>query len=568
MSTSLTYIYIYTPTHSLHINCKIWQNTPNSLIDFESDENISLITTVHNGGYLYKKASSLNFISSENELQRQRTGTIDNTKPKPESSLPSPHNGTFICKVTPRKDIYEIELNDTKSSHAYDIDDIPWIISRYVFNDSIEHGYRIHEGDLLKLGKFILKIRQIRFHNDVLLGTMVDKERNTKYEDEDLSRNAINSKDVGYMKDSIIKPNVLVLNQSKIAKREDEMCKHNSNTNKHSSCTLIKDKPTCRICLSDDYDDNSNPLINPCKCAGTMKYLHLECLRQLVKSKVQTTVHERVTVLTFKTLECDICKSPFPEHVKVKHTTYTVIDLNRPHTNYVIIEGIVRETPDVKSIFVVNFNDVKTIKIGRASDADLRLSDISVSRSHAQMMLIKGQLVLVDTKSKFGTLVNAGNKLCVLPYKSLAVQKGNIFLKLNMKLTWCALLSCYRPKQLPYGTYNSFFDSTVNNKCVIKDVPNFLWTDTQIVSEFDSVRGEEGKWNLCMRNSEGHEGNGGNNSTTNVNGVSGSGGNNNNDNTMDNNNGNSVSGAWDSRNITEEITNAVGESQNQGEFRW
>ena len=533
------YILIY--KYSLHINCKIWQNTPNSLIDFESDENISLITTVHNGGYLYRKASSLNFISTESDLHRQRTGTIDNTKTKPES-LPTSHSGTFICKVTPRKDIYEIELNDTKSNHAYDIDDIPWIISRYVFNDSVEHGYRIHEGDLLKLGKFILKIRQIRFHNDVLLGTMVDRERNTKYEDEDLSRNAINSKDIGYMKDSIIKPNVLVLNQSKVAKKEQtafdkddnnehDLHKHNSNTNKQSnySYTLIKEKPTCRICLSDDYDDNNNPLINPCKCSGTMKYLHLECLRQLVKSKVQTTVNERVTVLTFKTLECDICKSPFPENVKVKHTTYTVIDLNRPYTNYVIIEGIVREAPDVKSIFVVNFNEVKTIKIGRASDADLRLSDISVSRSHAQIMLIKGQLVLVDTKSKFGTLVNAGNKLCVLPYKSLAVQKGNIFLKLNMKLTWCALLSCYRPKQLPFGTYNSFFDTTVNNKCVIKDVPNFLWTDTQIVSEFEENNEEmEVKQNWHLHNDmkvngrdEVHEvGHGGVNNSTNVNGVS------------------------------------------------
>ena len=532
---------------------------------------------MHSGGYLYKKASSLNFVSNESDLLRQRTGTID-TKAKAEST---PHSGTFICKVAPRKDIYEIDLNDAKSNHAYDIDDIPWIISRYVFNDSVEHGYRIHEGDLLKLGKFILKIRQIRFHNDVLLGTMVDRERNTKYEDEDLSRNAINSKDIGYAKDSIIKPNVLVLNQSKVdnsnSNNESGLYKNNSNTIKHSnySYTLIKEKPTCRICLGDDYDDK-NPLINPCRCSGTMKYLHLECLRQLVKSKVQTTVNERVTVLTFKTLECDICKSPFPEHVKVKHTTYTVIDLNRPHTNYVIIEGVVRETPDVKSIFVVNFNEGRTIKVGRASDADLRLSDISVSRSHAQMMLVKGQLVLVDTKSKFGTLVNAGNKLCVLPYKSLAVQKGNIFLKLNMKLTWCALLSCYRPKQLPFGTYNSFFDTTVDNKCVIKDVPNFLWTDTQIVSEFEGYEEDKRedtelkpKWHLQDGKVNGRDGvrevgNGGVNGTTNVNGASIV--NTHTENTMDNNH--NVSGGWDSRNITEEITNAIADSHNQGDFRW
>ena len=113
------------------------------------------------------------------------------------------------------------------------------------------------------------------------------------------------------------------------------------------------------------------------------------------------------------------------------------------------------------------------------------MSDISVSRAHAQLMLFNNHLVLIDTKSKFGTLVNAGNNLCVLPNKPLAVQKGNIFLKFNLKLTFCALLSCYRPRHLPYANYNSFFDTTVNNKCQIKDVPNFLWTDTQIVSEFE-----------------------------------------------------------------------------------
>jgi hypothetical protein len=35
--------------------------------------------------------------------------------------------------------------------------------------------------------------------------------------------------------------------------------------------------PLCRICLSEDYE-NINPLFSPCKCSGTMKYVHLGCL--------------------------------------------------------------------------------------------------------------------------------------------------------------------------------------------------------------------------------------------------------------------------------------------------
>jgi len=34
---------------------------------------------------------------------------------------------------------------------------------------------------------------------------------------------------------------------------------------------------TCRICLEDDIDDN---MIYPCRCAGTSKYVHKECLNQ------------------------------------------------------------------------------------------------------------------------------------------------------------------------------------------------------------------------------------------------------------------------------------------------
>ena len=35
----------------------------------------------------------------------------------------------------------------------------------------------------------------------------------------------------------------------------------------------------CRICLADD-DAAHDPLIAPCSCAGTMKFVHRECLDQ------------------------------------------------------------------------------------------------------------------------------------------------------------------------------------------------------------------------------------------------------------------------------------------------
>ena len=35
---------------------------------------------------------------------------------------------------------------------------------------------------------------------------------------------------------------------------------------------------SCRICLGDENTDE-DPLLEPCKCSGTMKYIHAECLK-------------------------------------------------------------------------------------------------------------------------------------------------------------------------------------------------------------------------------------------------------------------------------------------------
>lgn len=463
----------------LNINCKVWQNTPNSLIDFESDENVSLSLTITKKGALFKKGDSLNLVPLPKTLFEKSNSNI--MASIHEDPTFSSANGLFLCTINPKKDIYEIELNNNQKE-AYDIDDIPWIISRYVFDTPSEKGYHVHEGDLFKLGKFILKVRQIRLKKSTDIFNMRDKDRNTR-EEEDISKNILNPRDVSSEIIKIVNnkkdKGILTLNDKPKDNSEE------SERKTKEDLTAQNEKPTCRICLGDEYTE-LDPLINPCKCSGTMKYLHLNCLRQLIDSKIQKTVGDIVTVISFKTLACDICKSLFPENVKIKKRIYTIIDLHRPPNNYMIIEGIVKEAPDMKSIFVLTFRDGRPIKIGRASDADVRLSDISVSRSHAVISINKGNVILTDTKSKFGTLVNSSNRLCILPNKQLCIQKGNIFLKFFIKLKLCSMLSCYKPHNLPYKTYNSYFESIEGSKCQIKDVPNFLWTDTQIVSEYES----------------------------------------------------------------------------------
>ncbi|GLC45112.1 hypothetical protein PLESTM_001687900 [Pleodorina starrii] len=54
---------------------------------------------------------------------------------------------------------------------------------------------------------------------------------------------------------------------------------------------------TCRICMDDESDPVTNPLINPCKCSGTTKYVHRQCLLKWRTMKAGTQAHYR----------CEIC---------------------------------------------------------------------------------------------------------------------------------------------------------------------------------------------------------------------------------------------------------------------
>lgn len=70
---------------------------------------------------------------------------------------------------------------------------------------------------------------------------------------------------------------------------------------------------------------------------------------------------------------------------------------------YVVFESVSANTSKV--IHVVNFIGAEEIRIGRGHEADIRVTDISVTRTHAKLRKsAKGYFIIEDNKSKFGTL--------------------------------------------------------------------------------------------------------------------------------------------------------------------
>lgn len=78
----------------------------------------------------------------------------------------------------------------------------------------------------------------------------------------------------------------------------------------HPSKLDIKSS-VCRICLGDD-NEADNPLLTPCKCAGTMKFIHILCLQKWLKSKLQMKQTEFYTSMIIKPLLCELCRTQFP----------------------------------------------------------------------------------------------------------------------------------------------------------------------------------------------------------------------------------------------------------------
>lgn len=145
-----------------------------------------------------------------------------------------------------------------------------------------------------------------------------------------------------------------------------------------------------------------------------------------------------------KNLECELCKKPINERFKLKGQVVNLVDMQRPENNYIILEGVNKEKTDHKYLYVIHMKDKQIIKMGRSNDADVRITDISVSRSHAFLRLYNGGFYIEDNSSKFGTLIQIPENFNVFPNKQLALQIGKTFLSFNMKKTCIGFLRCYK----------------------------------------------------------------------------------------------------------------------------
>jgi hypothetical protein len=151
--------------------------------------------------------------------------------------------------------------------------------------------------------------------------------------------------------------------------------------------TLDENQPSagsCRFCWGSDSTEE-NPCIVPCKCSGSVGFIHFNCLKNWLSTKLQKKENDSLISMYWKTFECEICKSAYPYLFKVDKKVYKLVDIQQPKSgHYLVLESLPLEKNTSRTIHVLGFSDEKmTFNMGRGHESEVRVNDISVSRCHA-----------------------------------------------------------------------------------------------------------------------------------------------------------------------------------------
>jgi E3 ubiquitin-protein ligase DOA10 len=194
---------------------------------------------------------------------------------------------------------------------------------------------------------------------------------------------------------------------------------------------MIKDETSfaCKICFN-CHSDVEDPLISPCKCSGSMKYIHYRCLKQSINIKINTKSGDNYVSYLWKNFECEICLTTYPKYIKYNSIMYNLLDLDIKYDQYIVFDYSLYDDNMrkcvKKGIIVTKIRDTEDITIGRTTTNTLKLKDISVSRLHCSITKKDNNIYVTDRNSKFGTLLHL-NKSFILAHDIKNKQKSFYF---------------------------------------------------------------------------------------------------------------------------------------------
>ena len=455
------------------MNTQTWDKYICELIDYYSTDLYSSKIETNESGHVYRQFNNVKFYNHK----------LNETK-----------ENEYLMHLDCNENQFFIDVN------SYKIDDDENICSNNSTWFSLKSDkknknnrlnmFKISEGDVIKIGKIIIRIRKIKFQSDKHNNKKINIDiNNNKYE---LS-NSAKSESVSVLRElgtnSLFNYNInnnnvqndinlnTVKKQKEDEDKENEMLSINKTSNKKVNSKKInfktpekiffeenqKKKSTdfpsrcCRICYLEE-ETESNPLIQPCLCSGSLKYIHLDCLKKWIGTRNWTRVenNENVCIYLIKEIDCELCKNKLPDYIRHKNKLYKIIEFKIDFKNYISFENLTLDKQKNKFIYVINLDKKKDIKIGRGHEANIILSDISVSRVHCVLNVYNKNVYLQDNEAKYGTLVLVQTpRLNIIDNIDLNLQIGRSFINCKNKTPFKLFKCCDNNNEVI--NYNSYF---------------------------------------------------------------------------------------------------------------
>lgn len=141
----------------------------------------------------------------------------------------------------------------------------------------------------------------------------------------------------------------------------------NQNTAEESQNNInrVSSQKICRICLNES-EDAQNPLLSPCLCSGSLKFIHFKCLQTWTQSRLNLDKMNGIISIEWNGLTCELCKSHLPLTFKHEESFYDLLDLKEQNTenfeNFLVLESYSKHFK-VAGIHYIDFTKRNSISL-------------------------------------------------------------------------------------------------------------------------------------------------------------------------------------------------------------
>lgn len=162
-----------------------------------------------------------------------------------------------------------------------------------------------------------------------------------------------------------------------------------------------------RIWYGAEDDVEVDPLIEPCKCSGSVRFVHLSCAKSWINEELTQDINEHVKSYCWERISCEMWHAPFKDVVYKNNKMIKLFEKEQiSNDTYLVFESIYPDRIKIYfGLLVDKENSTKTFELGRSRNCQIKLNLDSISRNHAEIIYDKGEFYIKDAGSTFGTLV-------------------------------------------------------------------------------------------------------------------------------------------------------------------